>query len=575
MMGSHTIRLAPGLEFDAAELATEVVASLGNRGGGKSNGAALMTEGLLEASIPSIVLDYVGIWFSLRLMPDGKTPSAHQIPVLGGAHGDIGLAPTAGAVVAEALAERQSSAVLDLSAFSKGDRCRFAADFAEAFFRSKKRHPGPVQLVLEEAQRFVPQRFFSGQERMLGAFEEIAEVGRNYGVGMHLISQRPQKISKDVLNLADTVLAYRTNGLLERKAIGEWVQEKGALGREEMRDELPGLDRGQAIVWCPVRKVYGHFAIRKKATYDAGATPMRARTSVQTRPLDLGALEAAMGKVVQEAKANDPRELKAEVARLRRELESKHPAETVREVRVSIPVVPPEWQKAVAETLKTIKAADVEAGKNAENFRSLLAEASSRLERCREISAELPKRAASVATHPDLPPHGQSPARSHEAAIGGDAKLSKCAKTILAVLVQHDFPIDVTQLGVRSLYSRTSGGFANALSELRVSQLMVGRGDRLQATEAGRRVMGEVGEPLTGRELLDRWMARLGKCEAALLAAVCSAKTISRYDLAEATHYSATSGGFANALSVLRVRGLIHGPNGGGLEIADAFLERA
>lgn len=195
---NRAVRLAPGLSFSAAELATEVIASLGNRGGGKSNGAVVVAEELLAAGVPVVVLDHVGIWFALRLLADGKTPSPHQIPVLGGEHGDIGLVPTAGSTVAEALAERQSSAVLDVSSFSKTDRCRFAADFAESFFRAKKRHPGPVQLVLEEAQRYVPQKLFTGQERMLGAFEEIAEVGRNYGVGLHLISQRPQKINKDV-----------------------------------------------------------------------------------------------------------------------------------------------------------------------------------------------------------------------------------------------------------------------------------------------------------------------------------------------------------------------------------------
>lgn len=316
------IRLAPALTFPAAELATEVVASLGQRGGGKSNGAAVIAEGLLDAGIQVIVLDHVGIWFSLRLDESGKHASPYTIPVLGGQHGDIALVATTGATVAEALAQSGSSAVLDVSDFGKMERCRFAADFAEAFFRVKKLHPGPVQILLEEAQRYVPQKLFAGQglERMLGAFEEIAEVGRNYGIGLHLISQRPQKINKDVLNLADTVLAYRSNGVLERKAIGEWVQEKGAEGRKEVHDELPGLPRGSAIVWSPNRECYGQFAIKKKSTYDAGATPIHARAAVKTKRLDLAALETAMGRAVEEAKANDPRVLRAKIAELEKKL---------------------------------------------------------------------------------------------------------------------------------------------------------------------------------------------------------------------------------------------------------------
>lgn len=325
-----TINIARGLTLPAAELATEVIASLGQRGSGKSNGAGVVAEGLLAAGIQVIVLDHVGIWWSLRLDEDGKHSSPYKIPVLGGQHGDLALVATTGGVVAEALALSGSSAVLDVSAFSKGDRCRFAADFAEAFFAAKKLHPGPVQILLEEAQRYVPQKLFSGQglERMLGAFEEIAEVGRNYGVGLHLISQRPQKINKDVLNLADTVLAYRSNGVLERKAISEWVQEKGAEGRKEMHDELPGLPRGTAIVWSPNRAIYSRYSIHKKATYDAGATPTHARAAVKTKRLDLDQLEEAMGAAVAQAKANDPRVLKARIAELEREVVQSQRAES-------------------------------------------------------------------------------------------------------------------------------------------------------------------------------------------------------------------------------------------------------
>jgi uncharacterized protein len=193
-MRHDKITLGPGLRLQAVELATSVTSVLGIRGAGKSNLSAVVVEGLLDAGIPVVVLDRVGIWFSLRLRPDGRTPSRFEIPVLGGEHGDIALLPTAGAQVAEALAQSHGSAVLDISRFSKAGRIQFATDFAETFFEAKKRSPGPVCLVLEEAQRYIPQvvRFAdSGLPRCLGAYEEIAEQGRNYGVGLLLISLRP------------------------------------------------------------------------------------------------------------------------------------------------------------------------------------------------------------------------------------------------------------------------------------------------------------------------------------------------------------------------------------------------
>jgi hypothetical protein len=347
---AHNITLAPGLTVRASELATQVVAALGMRGSGKSNSMAVIAEGLLAADVQVIILDYVSIWFSLRLDESGKRPSPYQIPVLGGPHGDTVLVPHAGAVVAEALAQSGSSAVLDVSGFSKSARCAFATDFAEALFSAKKLHPGPTFLVLEEAQRFIPQKLFHGQERMLGAFEEIAEVGRNYGLGLGMISQRPQKIAKDVLNLTELLFAFQANGVLERKALAEWVQEKDAAGRSEVNNELPSLGNGECLVWSPSwLRVYGKYRLRKKATYDAGATPLKARAAVKVKALDLAALESSMSKVVEEAKANDPKALKVEVARLRRELEVAQrakappapPSPKQVKVEVKVPFFPP------------------------------------------------------------------------------------------------------------------------------------------------------------------------------------------------------------------------------------------
>ena len=349
------VGLGKHLVLPAHALATNVVAALGMRGSGKSNSMTVAAEGLLAAGVQVVVLDYVGIWFGLRLLPDGK-PSSFNIPVLGGHHGDIALVPAAGQHVAEALAASHSSAVLDISLFKKSDRIKFAADFGEAFFHAKKQHEGPVFLILEEAQRFVPQliRFSDpGLSRCLGAYEEIAEVGRNYGIGLGLISQRPQKINKDVLNLAELVFAFQTNGVLERKAIAEWVQEKDAEGRDEVAGELPGLPRGTALVWSPSTfKLYGKYVFDKKSTYDAGATPERARKTVRVRKLDLASLENTMATVVAEAKASDPRVLRARVVELEKELTK---ARSVVIVTKSVPEQKPQRPLISASDLSRVE----------------------------------------------------------------------------------------------------------------------------------------------------------------------------------------------------------------------------
>jgi len=550
---TNAIKLAPDLSFPAAEFATEVVASLGARGGGKSNGAAVVAEGLLKAGVQVVVLDYVGIWFSLRLDPDGKTPSRFKIAVLGGSHGDIGIAPTAGSAVAEALAISGASAVLDISGFSKGDRCRFATDFAEAFFVAKKKHPGPVQLLLEEAQRFVPQKLFAGQERMLGAFEEIGEVGRNYGIGLHLISQRPQKINKDVLNLADTVLGYRTLGVLERKAIGEWVQEKGSAGRERVQDELPSLKVGNAIVWCPSRDLYGKYAIRKKSTYDAGATPVRARAAVQTKPLDLGELEAAMGKAVDDAKANDPRALKAEIARLNRELAKStgKPPEVVAGKTVEVPVVPAEWvdevkrvnADLVQRTDKLTKAIDAQVGEFGMAMLRLVHLAGKYKPTSLATPVQMSRRAPALVIHTER------------------RDISGGLRRMLIALARRQKGLTNAQIGVRAGLSSKSGTFATYLGRARSRGWIADNGPVRTITDAGLDSLGSFDALPEGADLAAYWIGELGGGASRMLQVLVDAypETLTNAEIGERAGISPASGTFATYMGRLRSLELVTG----------------
>jgi uncharacterized protein len=588
-----TVHLARGLTFPAAELSTLVVGLLGNRGSGKSNTAFCIIEGQLDAGIPVVVLDYVGIYWSLRLDEDGKHASRFHLPVLGGPHGDITLVPSTGAIVAEALAKGQSSAVLDVSSMSKGDRCRFATDFAEAFFNAKKSHPGPVQLWLEESQRFIPQKLFHGQERMLGAFEEIAEVGRNYGIGLGLISQRPQKIAKDVLNLADVLIAFRMNGVLERKAIGEWVQEKDTEGREAVKDELPGLERGEAIVWSPsVFNVYGRYKLGKRTTYDVNATPLSVRKTVKIKALDLEELETAMGAAVEQAKANDPRVLKTRIAELERELAKKPEAmSTAKTTTVEKSVLKDKdiarLEKLCArledgqatfllmarEQLDRLAQRQQPVVSELGNLRTLIGKAHET-----KLSAESRRLLHDGLADTRIAPVGplnrvlDRPRQVRAVDRGESGDITKCARALLRVLAVRGTASD-SQISALSGYKKTSSSFSNGLSELRTRGFIDGSPDGRVITAQGKEAAGPQ-EPLpTGAALVPYWMGRLTKAEATMLRVIYDAGTISREDLAERADYSITSSSFGNALSGLRTLDLIHGRPGGDVTIADVFRE--
>src|SRR6185312_7313121 len=85
---------------------------------------------------------------------------------------------------------------------------------------------------------------------------------------------------------------------------------------------LPQMQRGEGVVWVPGRGVLETAAFPLKATFDSSKTPERgeAAKARTLKPLDLGALKERLASVEAETKANDPRALKAEIARLKAEL---------------------------------------------------------------------------------------------------------------------------------------------------------------------------------------------------------------------------------------------------------------
>jgi DNA helicase HerA-like ATPase len=69
----------------------------------------------------------------------------------------------------------------------------------------------PAARLLREAQELCPRRS-AGVGEDVGAFERLIKLGRNFGIGATLISQRPQAVNKDVLNQTECLLAFQMTG---------------------------------------------------------------------------------------------------------------------------------------------------------------------------------------------------------------------------------------------------------------------------------------------------------------------------------------------------------------------------
>ena len=124
MTGRATgLRIADTLTLPL-EAVTETFAVLARRGMGKTNLAVVITEELVAAGLPVVVIDPVGVWWGLRSSADGSSAGI-PVVIFGGDHAALPLEAGSGEIVARAIVEHRFSSVIDLSGMRKSAMRRF------------------------------------------------------------------------------------------------------------------------------------------------------------------------------------------------------------------------------------------------------------------------------------------------------------------------------------------------------------------------------------------------------------------------------------------------------------------
>jgi hypothetical protein len=295
------------------------VAFLGKTGSGKSNAAKVIVEDSLDTGERVCVLDPTGAWWGLRLRRDGR-PSKYPVVIFGGLHADVAIGPAHGAAIAEVVATSSTPAVIDTRLMTVGERTAFFTAFAQTLLRKNR---GPLRLVIDEAHVFAPQGRVADPRsgEMLHAANNLVSLGRSIGLRIMMISQRPAKLHKDSLTQVETLVAMRVIAPQDRKAIEEWIGEWADKEQgKEIVASLPSLPTGDAWIWSPEVRFLErkHFPLAR--TYDSGKAPSGEDSAPELKPLDLQAVNELLDQAAADIKANDPRQLKGEVARLQREL---------------------------------------------------------------------------------------------------------------------------------------------------------------------------------------------------------------------------------------------------------------
>jgi len=550
------------------DAATQTFAFVARKGAGKTYAAGKLNELLLDAGVQCVILDTVGNWYGLRIAADGKG-KGFDIPVLGGLRGDIPLEATGGELVADLVVDTGRSVILDLSQFSQSDRKRFATAFAVRLWQRKKaeRNPSPVFITLEEAQLIVPQMVRGDDARMVGIWEEIIRLGRNYGIGVAMISQRPQSVNKEVLTQTECLVVLQVNGAPERKALKEWIVHQGM--DTGLVDELPTLPIGTAYIWSPQwLGILEKIKIAAKKTFDASATPKVGEKRLQRElgELDLEAFKEKMSATIEKAKENDVALLKRTIADQRREIQKLQvpkvaaPPATV-ETTKEVPILKEKQIHsllAVTDRVEKFASQLIKLGSDlAEAIRTANRDAQAATTKPVLVRAPANSHTAQKYSMPVRVPSRSVAVRS--APTNGD--ISGGLRRMMVALAQRS-PLNKRQLGVRAGLSSTSGTFGTYLGRLRASGYVDGDGDVLVLTESGRAALGNYSPLPEGRDLLNYWLSNLGQGGAGRMLSVLAEaypQPLSKEELGARANISHTSGTFGTYLGKLRTLELVEG----------------
>lgn len=307
-----------------AEAVTEKIALVGKTGSGKSTTAVDLAEEMLKKGYPIAVIDPTGVWWGLQSSADGKR-EGYPVVIFGGAHANVPLEPTAGQVVADFVVAERVPVVLDLSAMGENEMRRFVAAFAKRLYQTNK---DALHLFVDEADEFAPQSAMGGAiAECHGAMQNIVRRGRVKGIGVTLITQRSAVIDKSVLYQTECLIAMQLTGPRDLEAVDGWIKyHAGKEEREKIVGALPKLERGTGWVYSPSwLKILKQVTFRPAETFDSRQTPKPGQPQKQPKrvaAVDLKRLEKQMAATIEATKANDPAELRKQIASLKAQLKT-------------------------------------------------------------------------------------------------------------------------------------------------------------------------------------------------------------------------------------------------------------
>ena len=229
----------------------------GKSGGGKSNTASVIAEELLADGHPLLIVDTDGEYYGLK----------EQYEVLHAGAGeecDVRVGTEHADKLAELALDGGVPVILDVSACLDEEGHDLVRATVEALFTREQEARRPFLLLVEEVHEFIPES--GGLDSAGEMLIRVAKRGRKRGLGFCGISQRPANVKKDVITQCDWLCWHRLT----------WDNDTSVVRRVldgDAATAVQSLDDGEAILvtdWDGSRR---RVQVRRKETFDAGATP--------------------------------------------------------------------------------------------------------------------------------------------------------------------------------------------------------------------------------------------------------------------------------------------------------------
>lgn len=413
---------------------------------------------------------------------------------------------------------------------------------------------------------------FGEEAKSIHWMSKLATGARSKGLRLVVATQRTQKLHNDVLGSCDTMIVHRLTAPADQEPVIKWLKANtDPETTKTIAGSLSSLATGEGWICSGEAKILDRVKFPRIKTFDNTATPTGDGEDhkVRTAPVDQERLKSIIGDAVKEAEANDPKKLREQIAKLKRELDAASkgakPAAAGKPV-IDTAAIEKAVKKAVVDRDRFWMQRTTKAIRKINGMGQHLADYGKQIAEVQEdLKVDLTDPAFNQPQQAVIEARPMPATTARQAlpklAIIDDREPSNLTPTEQAVInAVAAFPSGATmrRISVYSGRSIKSSSFTGAFPALIRRGLLGKSGDRYLITDAGRELSQE-----SAAVTLDDWLRKLTPSEANVLRAIVNAhpQRVTREDVSLATGQSIKSSSFTGAFPALRDLELIEGTN--------------